>query len=85
MARYVVGPQKDEVLNYKLFAVVHHHGTMGGGHYTATIESDQEVGWFSYNDSVVFPARDKVVFNETAYVLLYKRQDDDPGAEPKLI
>jgi hypothetical protein len=35
MAKYVVGPQKDTELKYRLYAVSNHYGSLGGGHYTA--------------------------------------------------
>jgi hypothetical protein len=72
MAPFVQGPQKDEDLKYRLFAVVHHIGTIHGGHYIATIRSEKD-GWFTYNDEAVYPSSDKSVFSETADVLLYAR------------
>jgi hypothetical protein len=43
MAPFVVGPQGDSKLEYELYAVTHHFGGLGGGHYTAyvmTLERD---------------------------------------------
>jgi hypothetical protein len=72
MAPFVAGPQKNEELKFRLFAVVHHIGTMNGGHYIATIHSGDE-GWFSYNDDAVYSVSEKTVFADSAYVLLYRR------------
>ena len=59
---------------YELYAVVHHIGTMNGGHYMV----EKKVGgeWLAYNDMQVGRARVKEVDNvsETAYILFYRRR-----------
>jgi ubiquitin C-terminal hydrolase len=72
MAPYVTGQQKNEVLKFRLFAVIHHIGTMHGGHYIATIHTEGQ-GWFAYNDDAVYEVSQKNVFSDSAYVLLYRR------------
>jgi ubiquitin C-terminal hydrolase len=74
MAPFVQGPQKAEDLRYRLFAVIHHLGTMCGGHYITIIRSARE-GWYTYNDDAVYTCNEKAVFSETAYVLLYERKN----------
>jgi ubiquitin C-terminal hydrolase len=41
-------PQK-----YDLYAISNHFGTMGGGHYTATVRNPARKAWFHYDDSRV--------------------------------
>lgn len=38
---------------YDLFGVVNHFGTMGGGHYTATVKNAITGEWLHYDDSSV--------------------------------
>ena len=37
MSPFVKGPQGDRKLMYELYAVTHHFGGLGGGHYTAYV------------------------------------------------
>lgn len=72
MSQYVVGPQKNESLKYKLFAVIQHLGTMNAGHYISTIRSTDDE-WWTYNDDAVYQTQAQNIKSEYAYVLLYKR------------
>ncbi|KAM6909442.1 ubiquitin carboxyl-terminal hydrolase 46-like [Xenentodon cancila] len=42
---------------YELYAYVEHFGGLRGGHYTATIKSQDEGRWYNFNDSTVRPVR----------------------------
>lgn len=59
---------------YDLYAIVHHMGSMNGGHYY----TEKKVGsqWLLYNDTQVTPSQMKQTDNisETAYILFYKRR-----------
>lgn len=69
---------------YELFGVVNHHGTMGGGHYTAhglvTSASDDgteprpDGEWFYFNDSSATKADVKDFDNRACYILFYRRR-----------
>jgi hypothetical protein len=82
MTKYVVGPQKHESLQYKLFAVSEHSGGLGGGHYTAharVTQSGYRKGkWYSFNDSSVRVAGEGAWQQSSAYVLFYEREEDEP-------
>jgi ubiquitin carboxyl-terminal hydrolase 4/11/15 len=79
---YVQGPQKnDSLLAYKLYASVHHSGTMTGGHYTANIV-DPDGKWWTFNDESVYPKATNENGADTAYVLLYRRMMPPPTPAP---
>eukprot|EP00744_Colponema_vietnamica_P008314 GILI01011871.1.p1 GENE.GILI01011871.1~~GILI01011871.1.p1 ORF type:complete len:407 (+),score=50.07 GILI01011871.1:167-1222(+) len=58
---------------YDLYAVTHHVGGLGGGHYTAHAMYHDR--WYSFNDSHVREVGDaSAISGSSAYVLFYKRQ-----------
>ena len=65
---------------YNLYGVVHHMGSMGGGHYIATCknastkEADTREAWFEYNDSRVEPISKDDVVRSSGYLLFYHRK-----------
>jgi ubiquitin carboxyl-terminal hydrolase 4/11/15 len=79
MSKYVVGPQKNQPLIHRLFAVSHHSGGLGGGHYTAHAvvcqPDSKKRKWYHFNDSAVRTAKPGDWETETAYVLFYERVD----------
>ncbi|XP_070849893.1 ubiquitin carboxyl-terminal hydrolase 47-like [Chaetodon trifascialis] len=64
---------------YDLYALVHHFGTLTGGHYTAQIRSFENNEWYCFDDSVVkrirtpFGAGKKSLSSYTAYLLMYRK------------
>ncbi|KAK4538649.1 hypothetical protein CDCA_CDCA19G4674 [Cyanidium caldarium] len=74
---------RGERVAYDLFAVSHHMGGLGGGHYTASCYRDACARWFYLDDAHVSPLPDseeaaaKRIVNQSAYVLFY-RQTDTP-------
>lgn len=74
MSPFVIGPQSQDgsSLVYELFAVSHHFGGAGGGHYTAQIKhSDGK--WYNCDDSSVSEKEVIRVDAVSAYALFYKR------------
>jgi ubiquitin C-terminal hydrolase/Ca2+-binding EF-hand superfamily protein len=65
---------------FNLYGVVHHMGSMGGGHYIATCknaptkEADTKEAWFEYNDSRVESISDDDVVRSSGYLLFYHRK-----------
>eukprot|EP00743_Colponemidia_sp_Colp-15_P008212 GILK01008907.1.p1 GENE.GILK01008907.1~~GILK01008907.1.p1 ORF type:complete len:644 (+),score=55.14 GILK01008907.1:74-2005(+) len=60
---------------YDLYAVSHHVGGLGGGHYTATCKNEDDLKWYNFNDSSVRELSDSSgVSGSSAYVLFYKRR-----------
>lgn len=61
--------------SYDLYGVVNHFGTMGGGHYTATVKNERTQEWLYYDDSSVKSYAESDVVNRSAYILFYRRKD----------
>ena len=53
---------------YDLFGIVNHYGTLGGGHYVATVKNECTGEWLSYNDSYVNPITESQVHTNAAYI-----------------
>jgi hypothetical protein len=62
-------------LVYDLFAVSHHEGGLGGGHYTAHVQDFSTGGWFYCDDRLVSPSPPSDAMRSSAYVLFYRRRD----------
>ena len=64
---------------YDLMGVSHHNGTMHGGHYVATIDTNySNIGgqrWVNFNDSKVTGVGVNSLSGPSAYVLFYKLQE----------
>jgi ubiquitin carboxyl-terminal hydrolase 4/11/15 len=76
MAPHVVG-NTNKPLQYRLYAVSEHSGSLAGGHYTAhALVRPIEGGageWYSFNDSSASPASATSAHSPLAYVLFYER------------
>lgn len=59
-------------LNYTLFAVVVHGGTLSGGHYVSYVLHEGE--WFYVNDSRSRKASVQEAMSRSAYMLFYQRE-----------
>ena len=64
-----------EPVNYDLYAVSNHFGSLNGGHYTATCLNEVTGHWYSYNDSSVSNKHENEVVSNSAYLLFYRRRD----------
>ncbi|MCO5562653.1 hypothetical protein L7F22_016281 [Adiantum nelumboides] len=56
---------------YDLYAVCHHSGSIGYGHYTANCK-DADGSWYLFNDSLVSPSNESNVVSSSAYILFYQ-------------
>lgn len=65
-----------EPLHYDLFAVSHHHGGLGGGHYTAHAKNTDTGKWYYFNDSSVSRADTSELASSSAYVLFYQLREN---------
>ena len=52
-----------------------HFGTMGAGHYTATVKNERTQEWLYYDDSSVKAYSESDVVSRSAYILFYRRKD----------
>lgn len=64
-----------KVSTYDLTAVICHHGTVGGGHYTSFAKHEISGKWFEFDDQVVNEVSPEVVQNCEAYVLFYRKSN----------
>lgn len=65
---------KSKVTTYDLAAVIVHHGTAGGGHYTCYALNEQSSQWIEFDDSSARPVSVETVANCQAYVLFYQKR-----------
>lgn len=56
---------------YKLYGVVNHHGSLGGGHYTAYARHGDQ--WYLFDDSRVEEVATEKIVSSAAYLLFYER------------
>ncbi|KAK1306188.1 Ubiquitin carboxyl-terminal hydrolase 9 [Acorus calamus] len=54
-----------------------HYGGLGGGHYSAFAKMIDNSDWYNFDDSHVSPTSEDAVKTSAAYVLFYKRVEDD--------
>ena len=60
---------------YDLYAVVHHHGALSGGHYVASLKSEIDGKWRLFNDAQIYDISSNDVIDPSAYILFYVRRD----------
>ena len=58
---------------YELFATIHHHGSAGGGHYTAHAKHPVSGRWAHYDDESATPV-DAPSLDASTYIVMYRRQ-----------
>lgn len=64
-----------DVSTYDLTAVICHHGTVGGGHYTSFARHDSNDKWYEYDDQLVTLVSEEMVQSCEAYVLFYRKSN----------
>uniref|UniRef100_A0A1B0D589 Ubiquitin carboxyl-terminal hydrolase n=1 Tax=Phlebotomus papatasi TaxID=29031 RepID=A0A1B0D589_PHLPP len=75
MRPYLHRDCQSEVSTYDLTAVICHHGTVGGGHYTSFARHEPSGKWFEFDDQLVTQVTPDVVQNCEAYVLFYRKSN----------
>lgn len=75
MQPYLHKECKSKVSTYDLTAVICHHGTVGGGHYTSFAKHELSGKWFEFDDQIVNEVQPEVVQNCEAYVLFYRKSN----------
>lgn len=77
LSKYVVG-YKASSYKYRLFGVANHMGGVSGGHYTAFTRGPKQTdAWYLCNDSSVQPANEREVVSSAAYVLTYRKIENE--------
>ncbi|XP_048773009.1 ubiquitin carboxyl-terminal hydrolase 20-like isoform X2 [Ostrea edulis] len=77
MKKYLHRDCSSQVTMYDLHAVICHHGTAGGGHYTAYCLNYINDQWYEFDDQYVTEVDVGQVINCEAYVLFYRKRNDD--------
>ncbi|KAH3674931.1 hypothetical protein WICMUC_002951 [Wickerhamomyces mucosus] len=67
---YMISKNVDPTLNYELYAVVCHIGTVNTGHYITFIK-DNQGQWYKFDDSIVTAVIPEQVAEIKAYLLFY--------------
>ncbi len=70
-------PKEPNNVTYNLYAVIHHRGQFGGGHYVAYCKNAISGLWYEFDDSTVsyIPAKyvEEIISTNNAYVLFYEK------------
>ncbi|XP_063886704.1 ubiquitin carboxyl-terminal hydrolase 33-like isoform X3 [Scylla paramamosain] len=69
-----------EVVTYDLYGIICHHGTAGGGHYTAYCQNWSNHRWYEFDDQYVTEVSSETVAKCEAYVLFYKKASPEMAA-----
>ncbi|XP_068649736.1 ubiquitin carboxyl-terminal hydrolase 8 isoform X2 [Aristolochia californica] len=81
LSNYISHRSEEFSNRYVLYAVSNHYGSMGGGHYTAFVYHEGSNQWFGFDDSHVFPVGEDKIKTSAAYVLFYRRVEDDDKSD----
>jgi len=74
LSPYIIGPDYSKAI-YELYAVSQHFGSCSGGHYTAVCKNNGK--WYDFNDSSVSPTSESSVVSSAAYLLFYRRKENN--------
>ena len=66
--------------NYILFGTVDHHGSMGGGHYTAQCLNPVWNNWHLYDDDSAHSIQ-KPILGSNTYIMFFRLQNRSPSKE----
>lgn len=74
-----------QTTNYDLLSVICHHGTASSGHYIAYCRNDTNNVWYEFDDQSVTEVSESCVQNAEAYVLFYKKSNEDAVKERRRV
>ncbi|CAF91634.1 unnamed protein product, partial [Tetraodon nigroviridis] len=74
-----------QTTNYDLLSVICHHGTASSGHYIAYCRNDGNNLWYEFDDHRVTEVSESCVQNAEAYVLFYKKSNEDALKERRRV
>lgn len=75
LSPYIKSSLSPEDAIYDLYAVSHHTGVLGGGHYVSSCLHPKTKTWYTFNDGLVSTATSTSILSPSAYVLFYKRRN----------
>nr|GMD73639.1 ubiquitin carboxyl-terminal hydrolase 8 [Ipomoea batatas] len=76
LSSYIAHQDGQSSCRYMLYAISNHYGSMGGGHYTAFVRQGGEQ-WYDFDDSHVSPVNVEKIKTSAAYVLFYRRVEEN--------
>lgn len=71
--------------SYDLLSVICHHGTASSGHYIAYCRNEVNNLWYEFDDQSVTEVSESCVQNAEAYVLFYKKSNEDAVKERRRV
>uniref|UniRef100_A0A8B9HAF6 Ubiquitin carboxyl-terminal hydrolase n=1 Tax=Astyanax mexicanus TaxID=7994 RepID=A0A8B9HAF6_ASTMX len=74
-----------QITTYDLLSVICHHGTASSGHYIAYCRNDLNQLWYEFDDQSVTEVSESCVQNAEAYVLFYKKSNEDAQKERRRV
>uniref|UniRef100_A0A674PHR5 Ubiquitin carboxyl-terminal hydrolase n=1 Tax=Takifugu rubripes TaxID=31033 RepID=A0A674PHR5_TAKRU len=74
-----------QTTNYDLLSVICHHGTASSGHYIAYCRNDENNLWYEFDDHRVTEVSESCVQNAEAYVLFYKKSNEEALKERRRV
>ncbi|XP_062337065.1 ubiquitin carboxyl-terminal hydrolase 33 [Osmerus eperlanus] len=74
-----------QTTSYDLLSVICHHGTASSGHYIAYCRNDLNNLWYEFDDQSVTEVSESCVQNAEAYVLFYKKSNEDAVKERRRV
>jgi len=72
--QYVICNDDNLPLNYELFGIANHYGSLGFGHYTSFARNPIDNQWYEFDDSHVSRKNPNDLITSAAYVLFYRRK-----------
>uniref|UniRef100_A0A9J7XEC9 Ubiquitin carboxyl-terminal hydrolase n=1 Tax=Cyprinus carpio carpio TaxID=630221 RepID=A0A9J7XEC9_CYPCA len=74
-----------QTTTYDLLSVICHHGTASSGHYIAYCRNELNQLWYEFDDQSVTEVPESCVQNAEAYVLFYKKSNDETQKERRKV
>uniref|UniRef100_A0A671N0U1 Ubiquitin carboxyl-terminal hydrolase n=1 Tax=Sinocyclocheilus anshuiensis TaxID=1608454 RepID=A0A671N0U1_9TELE len=74
-----------QTTTYDLLSVICHHGTASSGHYIAYCRNELNQLWYEFDDQSVTEVSESCVQNAEAYVLFYKKNNDETKKERRKV
>uniref|UniRef100_A0A671QLS0 Ubiquitin carboxyl-terminal hydrolase n=1 Tax=Sinocyclocheilus anshuiensis TaxID=1608454 RepID=A0A671QLS0_9TELE len=74
-----------QTTTYDLLSVICHHGTASSGHYIAYCRNELNQQWYEFDDQSVTEVSESCVQNAEAYVLFYKKSNDETQKERRKV
>lgn len=70
MSDYLSSP-KTGFINYEIFAIINHSGSIFGGHYTSIVKNANNK-WYHYNDATITEIPENKILGNKNYCLVYR-------------